>query len=72
MSKVGQINKNYKDSLFKRLFGTEENKHHLLSLYNALNNSNYTDMTQIEFYPLDDVIYLVFLPHVKRRWSLCF
>ena len=58
MSDVGQINKCYKDSLFRRLFGTEENKHHLLSLYNALNHSNYTDLTQIEFYTLEDVIYI--------------
>lgn len=55
---IGKVNKKYKDSLFRLLFGKEEHKHHLLSLYNALNKSNYTDVNGIKFYTLEDVIYI--------------
>lgn len=38
----------YKDSLFVFLFGSEKRKKYTLSLYNALNGTNYTD-------PIDEV-----------------
>lgn len=41
-----KANPKYKDSLFRRIFG--ENKTNALSLYNAINNSNYTDESELE------------------------
>lgn len=35
------VNKEYKDRLFRFLFGREENKEYTLSLYNALNGTSY-------------------------------
>ena len=52
------VNREYKDRLFKKLFGTEENKENILSLYNALNSSNYTNPDDIEINTLEDVIYV--------------
>ena len=40
-----KINREYKNDLFVFLFGT--NKEFALSLYNAMNNSNYTDPDSI-------------------------
>ena len=42
------INRKYKDRLFRMLFGTEENKDNILSLYNALHGTNYIDADAIE------------------------
>ena len=36
-----ETRKTYKDTVFRRLFGDSENKGALLSLYNALNDTNY-------------------------------
>ncbi len=52
------INSKNKDLLFRFIFGAEENKHHLLSLYNAINNTNYTNTDDIEINTLSDVIYI--------------
>ncbi|ETP72434.1 Putative transposase, YhgA, partial [Lachnospiraceae bacterium JC7] len=52
------INVQYKDRLFRLLFGREENKESILSLYNALNNSDYKDVSELELYTIDDVIYI--------------
>lgn len=52
------VNKDYKDRLFRMLFGTEENKGNILSLYNALSGSNYTNEDDIEITTIDDVIYM--------------
>ena len=52
------INRVYKDKLFTFLFGREENKEYLLSLYNAINNTDYTDVDEIEITTIEDVIYL--------------
>ena len=38
-----QVNVKYKDRLFKRIFGTEEGKENALSLYNAVNGTDYQD-----------------------------
>ena len=51
-------NRKYKDSLFRLLFGREENKPNLLDLYNALNNSNYTNIDDLTINTIDDVIYM--------------
>ena len=52
------INKQHKDRLFKFIFGNPEHKEWTLSLYNALNNSHYTNPEEIIFNTLEDVIYL--------------
>lgn len=50
--------KNYKDTLFKLIFGNEDHKEFTLSLYNAINKSNYTDPNDIKINTLDDVLYI--------------
>ena len=52
------INTKYKDRLFRLLFGNEEYKENILSLYNALNGTDYKDVNDIEIYTIDDVIYI--------------
>lgn len=52
------VNNSHKDSLFCWIFGREENKCHLLSLYNALNGTDYDDPSLIEINTLEDVIYM--------------
>ena len=54
----GGINRNHKDRLFIKLFGSPENRGNMLSLYNALNGTAYEDAEALELYTLDDVIYL--------------
>ena len=49
-------NTKHKDALFRYIFG--ENKKDALSLYNAVNNSNYTNEDDLEFTTLDDVVYM--------------
>lgn len=49
-------NKKHKDTLFRKLFG--ENKENALSLYNAVNGTNYTNAEDLEFTTLGDVIYM--------------
>ena len=51
-----KINREYKDRLFKKIF--EEDKANLLSLYNALNKTNYTDEEDLTVTTIDDVIYM--------------
>ena len=52
------INLQYKDRLFRLLFGREEYKENVLSLYNALNGSDYKDVSELELYTIEDVIYI--------------
>jgi hypothetical protein len=51
-------NTQYKDRLFNFLFGSEENKEWTLSLYNAVNGSNYTDPSAIEITTIKEIMYL--------------
>lgn len=51
-------NVQYKDRLFNFLFGSEENKAWTLSLYNAVNQSSYTDPAAIEITTIKEVMYL--------------
>ena len=48
----------YKDRLFNFLFGREENKPWMLDLYNAVNDSNYTDPEMIEYNTISENLYL--------------
>lgn len=51
-------NTQYKDRLFNFLFGSEENRAWTLSLYNAVNKSNYTDPSLIEITTIKEIMYL--------------
>ena len=53
-----KVKREYKDRLFRMIFGAEENKHYLLSLYNAINHTSYTRKEDIEITTLEDVIYI--------------
>ena len=52
------INRKHKDRLFSFLFGREENRKWTLELYNAINNSNYTNPEEIEITTMEDVLYM--------------
>lgn len=51
-----KANMKYKDTLFKKLFG--QNKENALSLYNAINGTNYTMEDDFEYTMLEDVVYM--------------
>ena len=53
-------NREYKDRLFKAIFGrdTEESKRWRLDLYNALNDSHYTDPDALQLNTIENVIYI--------------
>ena len=55
---TGNANREYKDRLFRFVFGAEENKAYLLSLCNAVSGTNYTDVDDIEITTLSDAIYI--------------
>ncbi len=52
------VNREYKDRLFSFMFGSAENRGWTLSLYNAVNGSNYTDAEAIEIKTIREVLYL--------------
>lgn len=52
------ISEQYKDRLFNFIFGREENKEWTLSLYNAVNGSDYDDSSLIKFNTLKDVLFM--------------
>ena len=52
------VNREYKDRLFKFIFGNSENKQWTLSLYNAMNGTSYTDPEDIRFNTLSDAVYM--------------
>ncbi len=53
-----QTVKKHKDRLFRFILGNPEHKEWTLSLYNALNDSHYTNPEDIEFNTIEDVIYM--------------
>ena len=52
------VEKNHKDRLFNFIFGREEHKDWTLSLYNAVNGSDYTDPELVDFNTLEGILYL--------------
>ena len=60
-----KANRNYKDTLFRFIFSDKEK---LLGLYNALNNSNYTDTTELSINTLENAVYL----NIKNDISFVF
>lgn len=59
------IKRNYKDTVFCDLFSDKENA---LSLYNALNKTDYTNVEDLEIVTLSEVIYM----HQKNDVSILF
>ncbi|MBR2186500.1 MAG: hypothetical protein IJ857_04105, partial [Lachnospiraceae bacterium] len=53
-----RINRNHKDRLFCTVFGKERYKKYALDLYNAVNGSNYTDLSDLEIITLENVVYI--------------
>ena len=49
------VNHNHKDRLFRKIFHKKED---MLSLYNALNDSDYTDVSKLQIYTMDDFLYM--------------
>lgn len=54
----GGTNRQYKDRLFKALFGSPDRRHLTLELYNAMNGSSYTNPAEIQLTTIDDVVYM--------------
>ena len=52
------VNQDYKDRLFKFIFGNPENKQWTLALYNAVNGTTYTDPEEIHFNTIGNAVYL--------------
>ena len=50
-----KVQRNYKDTIFRMLFKDKEN---LLSLYNALNRTDYTDVEGLEITTLENAVYM--------------
>ena len=48
----------YKDRLFKFIFGNPENKQWTLSLYNAINGTSYTNPEDIQFNTIGNAVYM--------------
>jgi predicted transposase YdaD len=55
---MSEINREYKDRLFVFIFGREENRKWTLSLYNAVNGTDYTDENAIEITTMSDAVYM--------------
>lgn len=52
------MNDEHKDRVFKFLFGNPENREWTLSLYNAMNGSDYDDPNEIQYNTIEDAVYL--------------
>ena len=52
------INREYKDRLFKYIFGNEKHKDLTLSLYNAINNTHYDCIDDIEITTIENAVYM--------------
>ena len=56
MANRTRVNRKYKDTVFRLLFG--DNPEELLGLYNAVNGTYYTDASDLTINTLEDAIYL--------------
>ena len=59
------VNKKHKDRVFKLIFGSPDHKDWTLALYNAVNESNYTDPDDITITTMDDAVFM----HMKNDVS---
>ena len=57
-AQYGKTAREYKDRLFKFIFGNPENKSWTLSLYNAMNGTHYDDPEDITITTIKDVLYM--------------
>ena len=57
MEKSG-VNRTYRDRLFKFIFGNPENKAWTLSLYNAVNGTEYSDVDAVQLNTVEDAVYM--------------
>ena len=57
MTETG-TNREYRDRLFKFIFGNPQNKEWTLSLYNAVNGSHYTDASAIWLNTIQNAVYM--------------
>ena len=55
---LAAVTEEYKDRLFCFIFGSKEHKDWTLSLYNAVNNTSYTDPEAITIATLTQVLYM--------------
>ena len=55
MTNESFLNRNHKDALFRFIF---KNPKDLLSLYNALNGTDYTDVSDLTVTTLEDIVYM--------------
>ena len=68
-----RMNREHKDRLFKKVFSEKKD---LLSLYNAINDSDYDDPEELQIYTMDNFIYmrmkndLSFLLDIYIRYNL--
>ena len=51
-------NHKHKDRLFTMIFGDNKNKKNILSLYNALHNTNHTNKDIVEITTIEDAVYI--------------
>ena len=58
MSEPTKINYQYKDRLFKFIFGNPVNREWTLNLYNAVNGTHYMDADSIELTTIEDAVYM--------------
>ena len=62
-------NTEYKDRLFKFIFGNPNNKQWTLDLYNAINASSYDDPNAIKFNTIDDAVYVGMINDASNIWE---
>ena len=55
---IREVSDEYKDRLFKFLFGNPENREWTLALYNAVNKTSYEDADAIQFNTIGQFLYL--------------
>ena len=53
-----EANREYRDRLFKFIFGNPKNRAWTLSLYNAVNGTSYQDADSIRLTTIEDVVYM--------------
>lgn len=58
MSESNRANREYRDRLFKFIFGNPDNKAWTLSLYNAVNGTNYENADDITFNTINSAVYM--------------
>ena len=51
-------NRQHKDRIFCMIFGYEKYKRNLLDLYNALNNTHYTNLDDLEITTMGNAVYM--------------